>query len=365
MALLKVILVAEDVSGCSTFSCGEQVTIDYPRVVIGESDKICVIALDQCAAYILPLSRGVAFATLGIGEQTGTMRCCCPQGSVVFKVFKQYRRLSTSPDIQRHLGLLKLDIPKLQAMPIFTPLPPQSLEKIIPFLQLKRVKAGTEIIRQGDVGESLHVIVKGEVLVVREDTQRGEELLATLAAGECFGEMSLISGEPVSATIRAKTAATLLLIGKNDFDYLLLETPSLNVYFTKLLTQRLQQANTRMMEMLDQGILGSVKTFSIPELVQTLSLNRRTGILVFTERHARGEVFFQEGSIHQVSLNDLDGEEAFYRLLEWQEGQFQFQPAEPFFIPRKIHKDTMQLLMEGLRQLDEKREFQSQSESSS
>jgi uncharacterized repeat protein (TIGR04076 family) len=364
MALIKLLLVAEDISGCSTFAHGEQLTIDYPQVVLGESDKVCVIALDQFSPYILPLSRGVAFATVGIGEETGAIRCCCPKGAVTFKVLKQQRRSSLSPEVQRYMNLLKLDLTQLQAVPLFAPLPTASLEKIIPILQLKRVKTGTNIIRQGDVGESLYVITKGEVLVIREDRQVGEELLATLREGECFGEMSLISGEPVSATIRAKTPATFLVMNKNDFEHLLLDNPSLNVYFTKLLTQRLQQANTRMMDMLDRGILGSIKIFSIPELIQTLALNRRTGTLVFTDKNTRGEVSFHNGGIQQAILDELNGEPAFFRLLEWQEGQFQFQPAEAILVPRKIHKETMHLLMEGLRRLDEERDFQSQSESS-
>jgi uncharacterized repeat protein (TIGR04076 family) len=355
MAVIKLILTATDVSGCRIFDSGEQFTVDYPRIVFEESDKACITAIDQLHPYIFPLSRGVAFATLQIGQDTATLRCCCPQGSVLFKVEKQFRRLLVSREIQQHLDRLKLDIAQLQAVPIFSPLPGPSLDKIIPFLQLRPVETATDIIRQGDVGQSLFIITTGEVLVVREGGQLGEEVLATLSEGECFGEMSLISGEPVSATIRAKGPSTLLVLSKEDFTQLLLDNPSLNLYFTKLLTQRLQQTNSRIMDMLDRGIQGNVKNFSIPELIQTLALNRRTGILVIMDKHAKAEAHFQKGSVAEVTLENLEGEEAFYRLLEWEEGQFQFQPGEIVPGVRKITKDTMQLLMEGLRRLDEER----------
>ena len=81
MALLRVILIAEDISDCPTFSKGEKITIDYPCVVLEETDKVCLLALDQCHPYLLPLSRGVAFATLVIGEEMGSLRCCCFMGS--------------------------------------------------------------------------------------------------------------------------------------------------------------------------------------------------------------------------------------------------------------------------------------------
>ena len=355
MALLRIILIAEDISDCPTFSKGERSTIDYPRIILEETDKVCLTALDQCHPYLLALSRGVAFATLGIGEKVGTLRCCCSMGSVNFKVIKQRSRLGITPEILKHLSELKLDLTQLQAMPVFAPLPEASLEKIIPLLELRRVNSGTDIIQQGNVGQFLYVITEGEVLVLREGGQIREEVLATLSQGECFGEMSLISGQPISATIRAKSPVTLLQMSKDDFDQLLLNNPSLNVYFTKLLTQRLQQANTRMVEALDKGVLGNIKSFSVPELVQTLALNGRTGILVISDKKSKAEIYFDKGYIHQVSFGEMVGEQAFYELLGCKDGQFQFQPAETLSMPRHVYKDTMHLLMEGLRRLDEEK----------
>ena len=363
MAVLRVILLVEDISNCPIFSEGERITIDYPRVVLEETDKICLSVLDQCQPYLLPLSRGVAFATLGIGAEMGTLSCCCLVGSVTFNVIKQHRRLHANPESLKHLTELKLDISQLRAMPVFAPLPKACLGKIIPLLQLREVNKGTDIIQQGDIGEFLYVITKGEVSVLREGGQIREEVLATLSEGECFGEMSLISGKPISATIRAKSPVTLLQISKDDFDQLLLESSSLSIYFTKLLTQRLQQANTKMMAILDRGIQGSIKLFSIPEIVQTLALNGRSGILVIFDAERKAEIYFENGSIHQATFDGLTGEQAFYQLLDWEKGKFQFQPAEVLPMTRQIHKDTMQLLMEGLRRLDEERHRLSISES--
>ncbi|MFW9998191.1 MAG: DUF4388 domain-containing protein, partial [Candidatus Odinarchaeota archaeon] len=289
-------------------------------------------------------------------EEIGRLRCCCQEGSVVFTVSKQHRHVPISEEISNHLTRLKLEFSQLQAMPIFSPLPEASLAKIIPLLQVREVDTLTEIMKQGDVGQSLYVIAAGEVSVVRESGQVGEKVLATLHEGECFGEMSLISGEPISATIRANNPVSLLVLGKEDFDRLLLGTPSLNVYFTKLLTQRLRQANTKMMDILDKGVLGSIRTFSIPELVQTLSLNGRTGTLAILDKDMRGEIYFEKGYIYQVEYGDLRGEQAFYALLAGEDGQFQFQPAETISLRRTVHKEPMQLLMEGLRRLDEERD---------
>ena len=73
------------------------------------------------------------------------------------------------------------------------------------------------------------------------------------------------------------------------------------------------------------------------------------------EKLGKGEVHFQKGAISDVRLENLESDEAFYRLLEWGEGQLQFRPAETVSCPGKIDKDDMQLLMDGLRRLDEQR----------
>ena len=355
MALLRVTMIAQEVSDCPVYAKGDQITIDYPQIFLEETDKVCISTLSQCQPYILPLSRGVAFATLGIGEELGSLRCCCKTSSVIFSVIKRRSRVAITPETLKHLADLKLDLSKLQSMPIFKPLPEVSLEKIIPLLQLQQISTGTDIIQQGEVGEFLYVITKGEVSVLRQGGQIREEVIANLPEGECFGEMSLISGEPISATIRAKTPVTLLKISKNDFDQLVRDNPSLSIYFTKLLTQRLQMTSTRMAETLDKGMLGSIETFSIPELVQTLTLNGRTGILVISSKGGEAKISFERGFIYQVTLGDFLGEQAFYQLLSWREGQFQFQSAETLSIKRQVQKDTMHLLMEGLRRLDEDR----------
>ena len=86
---------------------------------------------------------------------------------------------------------------------------------------------------------------------------------------------------------------------------------------------------------------------------------------MISDKDSKAEIYFYKGFIHQASSDNLIGEQAFYEVLSWGQGQFQFQPAESVSIPREIHKDAMQLLMEGLRRLDEDRVRLSWSESSS
>ena len=72
---------------------------------------------------------------------------------------------------------------------------------------------GERVVRQGDPGEVLYVIVSGKADVRLE--QGGlSSTVTTLASGKFFGEMSLLTGEPRSATVLAATELSVIAVGK-------------------------------------------------------------------------------------------------------------------------------------------------------
>jgi NADH dehydrogenase len=96
---------------------------------------------------------------------------------------------------------------------------------------------GEVIFNQGDVGDKVYVIREGECEVLRE--RNGQpELLATLHAGEYFGEIAVLSDVGRTATIRARTPMNVLLIPKGDFDKLKNNVPAFAKVFVDLAAQR-------------------------------------------------------------------------------------------------------------------------------
>ena len=101
------------------------------------------------------------------------------------------------------------------------------------------------------------------------------------------------------------------------------------------------------------GFAGSLADFGVPEILQVLDLNRKTGKLVIISNEGRGEVYLAEGQVTHAKLGDLVGEEAVYKMLAQERGYFEFDMRDISEIEHTVHVKTANLLMEGFRRLDE------------
>jgi NADH:quinone reductase (non-electrogenic) len=96
---------------------------------------------------------------------------------------------------------------------------------------------GDFIFHQGDLGDSVYVIERGECDVIKEENGL-TRTLATLSPGDYFGEMALLSDKSRNATIQARTAMEVLLIPKGDFDMLRKSVPAFGEVFHELARKR-------------------------------------------------------------------------------------------------------------------------------
>lgn len=104
---------------------------------------------------------------------------------------------------------------------------------------------GEPIFRQGDWGDKVYIIMKGEVEVVGEEPGKGETLLARQGPGDCFGELALLSNAPRSATVRPVTAVDALTIDREAFNSLLAGFAPLRKIFERMSQERLERDEAR------------------------------------------------------------------------------------------------------------------------
>lgn len=101
-----------------------------------------------------------------------------------------------------------------------------------------------------------------------------------------------------------------------------------------------------------QELEGSLSQLPLPDLLQMLKLNRRSGRLEVTRGSEQGAVVVAEGRPVDASVGTVQGEKALFRLLTWKEGSFAFVPGAPPSLAR-IERTMDDAILEGLRQADE------------
>lgn len=142
----------------------------------------------------------------------------------------------------------------LKAIPLFQTLKPEELEILVQMSRLLRVRAGVEVVTEGDEGASMYVLVSGSARVTRK-LRNGKVIpLSELAAPSVFGEMALIDRFRRSATVTTTTEAILFQIDLAAFNgYRAAHHPAaLKVMreLAPLLCARLRQINDRIGEYL-------------------------------------------------------------------------------------------------------------------
>jgi CRP-like cAMP-binding protein len=152
-----------------------------------------------------------------------------PQMSVALsKILKE--RLSTAEGhfVEKHLKKLAMmgGLSRMQ------------LDDISSRLRAKRYRAGEIIYQEGQPGQELYFIENGHVQRFTA-TPAGYIPLPIMETGDFFGETSLLSGRPHSATARAQTDTDVWVLGKSDFDDLVYKYPNLSATLNRIMSNRL------------------------------------------------------------------------------------------------------------------------------
>jgi len=124
----------------------------------------------------------------------------------------------------------------------FRTLRPRLLDQVFSAATERRYEPGESIIRQGQRGDSLFVVVEGEARVLLSDHQGTVRSIATLTRGSVAGEMSLITQEPATADVVAATELRVLVLSAVHFDALAAKNPELTIVLTNLVADRLGRA---------------------------------------------------------------------------------------------------------------------------
>jgi CRP-like cAMP-binding protein len=123
----------------------------------------------------------------------------------------------------------------LKGVDLFSQIPGEDLAQVAQIAKELYFEQGTQIIKQGDVGNCLYLIIEGKVKVLAD-----EQEIARLGEKESVGEMSILDAEPRSASVFADSDVVLLEIKQEDFYEMISERPEIAQGIIKVLTRRLR-----------------------------------------------------------------------------------------------------------------------------
>jgi CRP-like cAMP-binding protein len=126
---------------------------------------------------------------------------------------------------------------RLPKFPLFQVLPRGAFLQVVSQMDYTVLEPGSVIVRQGENGTTLHAIIDGEALVYLEGHR--DEPLATLTAGDVFGEMALVLDQPRAATVEAVSTLELFTMERELFRNVLDEHPPLADIFSRMIKRRL------------------------------------------------------------------------------------------------------------------------------
>jgi CRP/FNR family transcriptional regulator, cyclic AMP receptor protein len=130
----------------------------------------------------------------------------------------------------------EMELRHLQRVPLFSGFNEDEIRQVAELSRIVEAPAGTVITQIGDAGDTFFIIIDG-MAAVRMPVGSGSHL----QPGDCFGEMSLVDGEPRSATIVATTDLRVLVVDRSNFWRLLDEAPELMRRILTMLSRRVRR----------------------------------------------------------------------------------------------------------------------------
>jgi len=124
------------------------------------------------------------------------------------------------------------------------------------FMQVYRAETGVEVIREGEPGDFMMLVLEGKIEVLKRDRWNAPRLIAVLDPGKTVGEMSMIDGEPRFATCTASERCLLAVLSRESLARIILEQPVLGakilMELVLMLSQRLRQTSRRLVSYMDK-----------------------------------------------------------------------------------------------------------------
>ena len=259
--------------------------------------------------------------------------------------------LITAKDLDRALSQMHFDI--VSASTLFKDIPNDLISETLSLAEFRVLPENSVIFNMGDQPDAFFIVISGKIKIFLPLDDGNENELAVLKAGDGFGEISLLAGEPHRTSARTVTSTSLLVLQKTHLDQLCAQNTEFSMALIKGFASRLVQkedeiAKAGEKELAYQQFVSQQDDLSLPELMgQTRNINRlrekiqtaaqnNLPVLIYGEPGTEGLVV--AGNIHKTSpysaspFLSMDAEnialEGYGAILEADSGLLQLEMAQ-------------------------------------
>lgn len=130
------------------------------------------------------------------------------------------------------------------------------IDTLSDYVQCYKVPSGTVVFKEGDAGSYMCLLISGQIEILKKDHTGSPKHLVMIAGGQTVGEMSIVDGEPRSATCIANQDSVALVLTKDHYERIIKERPLLAIHIlarlAKLMSLRLRSSSGQLVEHLGQ-----------------------------------------------------------------------------------------------------------------
>lgn len=207
--------------------------------------------------------------------------------------------------------LSNLDL--VRRVPLFSALSQEQAALVAGAVVKRRFKRGEAIVEQGKNAETLFILLNGRARVVMTNGKGKEVILASLQTGDHIGEMSLIDGEPHSATVCADMQTDVLALSREAFLQCMPDGNSITHSIMYGLVQRLRRADRKISSLALMDVYGRVA-----HALLDFAVDMGDGTRIINEKMSRQDLARMVGASREMVSRVMKGleESKFIRLRE-------------------------------------------------
>jgi CRP/FNR family transcriptional regulator, cyclic AMP receptor protein len=342
-------------SSCPFYNLGEELKVENFGLSVSSYKPGCLYLAQKITSIVTTKNSISGFPQTSSRNSKFDCGGCEGEGLIHFEYKKekefatlQMKLLKETEERRRRKRLDKF-FGELRKLNIFKTLDDQSLKDLTVLLDVKTILSDKIIIKKNTPGNHLYIILKGLVAVIGDDGSK----IADIRAGEIFGEMSLLTGEPVSHSIHTIEETQVAMLSVKNFRDVIKKFPILQMFLLKLLVDRVQTMTLRSGK-IASGMTGELAEISAVDLFQLINSSQKTGMIEISLKQGKALVIFKEGEIIYARFLGLRQKEAVYSLMNSKNGRFTYTRG----IPNELEKlppigGFMGLMMEGVQRIDE------------